>query len=73
MMTPEELKKLDDAIAAKRAEREKLMVEVHTKRAQAHKLSEEIRKIEAGMPTPKQRRGIVMSAEAAKVALKPRR
>lgn len=72
MMTPDELKKLDDAIAAKRAEREKLMTEAEAKRTQAHKLSEEIRKLEAGVPSPKQRRGITMSAEAAKVALKPR-
>ena len=72
-MTADELKKLDDAIAAKRAEREKLMTESEAKRAQAHKLSEEIRKLEAALPSPKERRGITMPVQAANVALKPRR
>lgn len=72
-MTPEELKKLDDAIAAKRAEREKLTATAEDMRVKAHKLSADIREMEGKLPSPKERRGIVMQAEAAKVTLAPRR
>jgi hypothetical protein len=73
IMTPEELKKLDTEIAATRAEREKIMLRVKADRITAGKLSAKLRELEQRMPTPKQRRGLVMQAEAAKVALKPRR
>jgi hypothetical protein len=73
IMTPEELKKLDTEIAATRAEREKIMLRVKADRITAGKLSAKLRELEQRMPTHKQRRGIVMQAEAAKVALKPRR
>jgi hypothetical protein len=73
MMSPDELKKLDEAVAAKRAEREKLMLTAEDCRTKAHKLSAEIREMEGKLPSPKERRGIVMQAEAAKVTLAPRR
>jgi len=73
MMTADELKKLDDTVAAKRAEREKLMLTVKDMRAKAGKLSAEIAALETNLPTPKQRRGITMQADPAKVAMKPRR
>lgn len=72
-MTGEDLKKLDDEIAAKRAAREKLMTDAEAMRVKAHALSKDIRDLEAALPSPKQRRGISMQADAAKVALKPRR
>lgn len=72
-MTADDLKKLDDQIAAKRAEREKFNQTSVQAKTSAKKLSAEIRELEARMPGPKERRGIHMQAEASKVALKPRR
>ena len=72
-MTADELKALDEAIAAKRAAREKLALEVEQKRNAARILSEEIRQLEAKLPTPKERRGIRMSVEPATVAIAPKK
>ena len=72
-MTADELKALDGAIETKRAAREKLALEVERLRNAARALSEEIRQLEAKLPTSKERRGIVMSVEPATVAVSKRR
>ena len=72
-MTATELKKLEDAIALKRAEREQIATDIEQKRLRARKLSEEIRDLEGKLPPSAKRAGIRMSVEPATVAVKPRR
>ena len=72
-MTADELKKLDAAITAKRAEREKINTDAEAMRVKAQKLSAEIREMERNLPTDKQRRGIMMAVQPANVSLKPGR
>lgn len=73
-MTIEELQALDKQIEAKREEREVLNQQAVQAKIKAKTLSVVIRALEAKLPAPKERRGIVMKVDPATMAaVTPRR
>lgn len=72
-MTLEELEYLEALIAGKREGREAFNLEAAQAKIKAKALSEEIRALEAKLPAPKERRGIVMKVNPATMVVKPRR
>ena len=72
-MTFDELQLLEKQISAKREERERFNQQAVAAKVKAKALSEDIRKLEAQLPPPKQRRGITMKVEPATMKITPRK
>lgn len=70
-MTFDELQALERTIAAKRDEREVFNQRAVQAKSKAKELSEGIRRLEAQLPAPRVRKGIVLKADPSSVSFKP--
>ena len=71
-MKPEELKVLEDEIAAKRVAREDISDAIKKAKQDARALSADIRRLEDSLPKGKVLRGLRMKISPAVVRLKPK-